>query len=96
MWYLVRNSYKNFGGDTIPNTTPIDWKVVNILSYTFLNIYIMAHLLCAEEYWFIWVTVMEFRSALKSKLFRNVLNVKLKSYNIFTATTFVIQEKNAN
>jgi len=51
MWYLVRNSYKNFGGDTIPNTTPIDWKVVNILSYTFLNIYIMAHLLCAEEYW---------------------------------------------
>ena len=46
--------------------TPTDWKVVNTLSYTVFNIYIMAHLLCAEEYWFIWVTVMERRSALKS------------------------------
>ena len=31
--------------------TPTDWKVVNTLSYTVFNIYIMAHLLCAEEYW---------------------------------------------
>ena len=67
MWYLVGNSYQNVGYTLYAiHYTPTDWKVVNTLSYTLFNIYIMVHLLCAEEYRFIWVTVMECRSALKS------------------------------
>ena len=67
MWYLVGNSCQNVGYTLYAiRYTPTDWKVVNTLSYTVFNIYIMAHLLCAEEYWIIWVTVMECRSALKS------------------------------
>jgi len=48
MWYLVGNSYQNVGYTLYAiRYTPTDWKVVNTLSYTVFNIYIMVHLLCA-------------------------------------------------
>ena len=43
--------------------TKTDWKVVNIWSYTFVNVYIMAHLLCAKEYWFIDLIFIDFYSS---------------------------------
>ena len=90
-WYLVGNSYRNAGcWYSSQRYTPTDRKVVNVHSYTFINIYIMAHLLCAEEHWFIWVRVMvmvmECRTPLKSNDWQNcvqmcwTLNWKLTTF----------------
>jgi len=86
-WYLVGNSYRNAGcWYSSQRYTPTDRKVVNVHSYTFVNIYIMAHLLCAEEHWFIWVMVMECRTPLKSNDWQNcvqmcwTLNWKLTTF----------------